>query len=315
MYRTDNGVGPRKTPATGCPRTDRCRILPCMSGSSTTASSTPTAAAPSSTTSPPGGWPSGWPPGPRNGTSPAAWSASSRPGRSARTSRRAAQTRPLRLLPGPAARRQAAAILRPPRHRPRPDRGELRRRLRPDRPGRRDPRPVLRPGPARPRPPRAGLARDRRSPDPRPGPPRPPDPARSPSSWTTPPPTSPCSPSPPTPTNARPTSARSRGSGRSLPDGSYGQRNRQAIAARETRIAARLRAVEQAYRTATEHDTAYTPPEPGRRRSAPEPAADRGDRAGVELSASPPRTVARGAVTQASEDRPRDPEPDLEAEP
>ena len=32
------------------------------------------------------------------------------------------------------------------------------------------------------------------------------------------------------------------------PDGSYGRRNRQAIAARETRVAARLRAVEQAYR-------------------------------------------------------------------
>src|SRR5580700_1834952 len=50
-------------------------------------------------------------------------------------------------------------------------------------------------------------------------------------------------------------------SGRSLPEGSYGHRNRQAIAARETRIAARLRAVEQAYRIATEHDTAFRPPE------------------------------------------------------
>jgi hypothetical protein len=35
---------------------------------------------------------------------------------------------------------------------------------------------------------------------------------------------------------------------------SYGRRNRQAIAARETRIAARLRAVEHAYRTATDPD-------------------------------------------------------------
>jgi hypothetical protein len=35
-------------------------------------------------------------------------------------------------------------------------------------------------------------------------------------------------------------------SGRSLPEGSYGRRNRQAIAARETRVATRLRAVEQA---------------------------------------------------------------------
>ena len=36
--------------------------------------------------------------------------------------------------------------------------------------------------------------------------------------------------------------------GQSLPDGSYSRRNRQAIATRETRVAARLRAVEQAYR-------------------------------------------------------------------
>jgi hypothetical protein len=53
-------------------------------------------------------------------------------------------------------------------------------------------------------------------------------------------------------------------SGRSLPEGSYGRRNRQAIAARETRVAARLRAVEQACRTATGRDTGYAPPEPAR---------------------------------------------------
>ena len=54
------------------------------------------------------------------------------------------------------------------------------------------------------------------------------------------------------------------------PDGSYGRRNRQAIAARETRVAVRLRAVEQAYGTATGRDTAYAPPEPTRARRAPE---------------------------------------------
>jgi hypothetical protein len=59
-------------------------------------------------------------------------------------------------------------------------------------------------------------------------------------------------------------------SGQNLPEGSYGRRNRQAIAARETRIAARLRAVEQAYRKATERDTAYTPPEPTRALRSPE---------------------------------------------
>ena len=51
-------------------------------------------------------------------------------------------------------------------------------------------------------------------------------------------------------------------SGQSMPEGSYGRRNRQAIAARETRITTRLRAVEHAYRTAIEHDTAHELPEP-----------------------------------------------------
>ena len=55
--------------------------------------------------------------------------------------------------------------------------------------------------------------------------------------------------------------------GQSLPEGSYGRRNRQAIAARETRLAARLRAVEHAYRVAIEPDTAYRPPGQGRLRS------------------------------------------------
>jgi hypothetical protein len=50
-------------------------------------------------------------------------------------------------------------------------------------------------------------------------------------------------------------------SGRNLPEGSYGRRNRQAIVARETRIATRLRAVEQAYRTAIERGTAAEPKE------------------------------------------------------
>jgi hypothetical protein len=53
-------------------------------------------------------------------------------------------------------------------------------------------------------------------------------------------------------------------SGQNLPEGSYGRRNRQAIATRETRVAIRLRAVEHAYRTAIEHDTAHSPLEPTR---------------------------------------------------
>ena len=72
-------------------------------------------------------------------------------------------------------------------------------------------------------------------------------------------------------------------SGRSLPEGSYGRRNRQAIAARETRVATRLRAVEQAYRTATERGTAYTPPEPTRTLRSPGLQAGRQ----IELEAEP----------------------------
>jgi hypothetical protein len=59
-------------------------------------------------------------------------------------------------------------------------------------------------------------------------------------------------------------------SGQNLPEGSYGRRNRQAIATRETRVAARLRAVEQAYRTAIERDTTYKQPEPTRTLRSPE---------------------------------------------
>jgi hypothetical protein len=72
-------------------------------------------------------------------------------------------------------------------------------------------------------------------------------------------------------------------SGQNLPEGSYGRRNRQAIAARETRIAARLRAVEHAHRTATEHDTAYRPPEPTRTLRSDELRAERQ----VDLEAEP----------------------------
>ncbi len=48
--------------------------------------------------------------------------------------------------------------------------------------------------------------------------------------------------------------------GASLPEGSYGRRNRQAIAARDTRVAARLRAVEHAYKAVAQRDAVPTPP-------------------------------------------------------
>ena len=63
--------------------------------------------------------------------------------------------------------------------------------------------------------------------------------------------------------------------GQTLPKGSYGHRNRQAIAVRETRIAARLRAVEHAYRMAIERSAVFTPPEPTAACSPREHPADR----------------------------------------
>jgi hypothetical protein len=60
-----------------------------------------------------------------------------------------------------------------------------------------------------------------------------------------------------------------------LPEGSYGRRNRQAIATREARVAARLRAVEHAYRMTIERDAAFTPPEFTQAFRSPKHAADR----------------------------------------
>jgi hypothetical protein len=63
--------------------------------------------------------------------------------------------------------------------------------------------------------------------------------------------------------------------GADLPEGSYGRRNRQAIAARETRVATRLRAVQHAYQAVAEHDSTYAPPEPIQTPRSPEHAADK----------------------------------------
>ena len=71
--------------------------------------------------------------------------------------------------------------------------------------------------------------------------------------------------------------------GQSLPEGSYGRRNRQAIAARETRVATRLRAVEHAYRTAIERDDMYVLPEPARTLRSMDHVADRQ----IDLEAEP----------------------------
>jgi hypothetical protein len=66
-------------------------------------------------------------------------------------------------------------------------------------------------------------------------------------------------------------------SGADWPDGSYGRRNRQAIAARETRVATRLRAIQHAYHAAAGRDTALAPPGPVR------PSRARGQAAGQEI--------------------------------
>ena len=60
-----------------------------------------------------------------------------------------------------------------------------------------------------------------------------------------------------------------------LPEGSYGRRNRQAIAASETRVATQLRAVDHAYRTAIDRGATFSPPEPSTAPSPPKPPADR----------------------------------------
>ena len=62
--------------------------------------------------------------------------------------------------------------------------------------------------------------------------------------------------------------------GQTLPEDSYGRRNRQAIATRETRVAARLHAVERAYRIAIERDSRLMPG-PTRACPTPENVADR----------------------------------------
>ena len=63
--------------------------------------------------------------------------------------------------------------------------------------------------------------------------------------------------------------------GQRFPEGSFGRRNRQVITARETRVADRLRAVERAYRTASERDTTFKTPESTRAFHSPEHLADR----------------------------------------
>ena len=63
--------------------------------------------------------------------------------------------------------------------------------------------------------------------------------------------------------------------GQTLPEGSYGRQNRHAIAAREARIAARLRAVEYAYRMAIERDIVISSSEAARPYGSFQPSADR----------------------------------------
>jgi hypothetical protein len=63
--------------------------------------------------------------------------------------------------------------------------------------------------------------------------------------------------------------------GQGLPEGSYGRGNREAIAAGEGRVAARLRAVERAYQTALERDAGPVPSRPAAVSRSPQGAAGR----------------------------------------
>ena len=74
--------------------------------------------------------------------------------------------------------------------------------------------------------------------------------------------------------SAKPTPARSNGPVPTGPMVPTGGRNREAIAARETRIAVRLRTVEHACHTAIEGGAVSGPPEPART-SRSEQTADR----------------------------------------
>ena len=82
------------------------------------------------------------------------------------------------------------------------------------------------------------------------------------------------------------------------PEGSYGRRNRQAIAARESRIAARLRAVEHAYQAATEPDITYQSTRAHRGTSLSCTDGRQGNRAGVvsEHIDRPSGSTATGSV-------------------
>jgi hypothetical protein len=63
--------------------------------------------------------------------------------------------------------------------------------------------------------------------------------------------------------------------GQTLPEGSYGRANRETIAAREERVAARLRAVERAYQAALDRDAAPAQPDSAIASYPPGQAADR----------------------------------------
>ena len=76
------------------------------------------------------------------------------------------------------------------------------------------------------------------------------------------------------PTSERPTSARSNGPAAACPKAPTAAATATPSPPARPAIASRLRAVEQAYRTAIERGTAYTPPEPTRTPRSPELQAD-----------------------------------------
>jgi hypothetical protein len=81
---------------------------------------------------------------------------------------------------------------------------------------------------------------------------------------------------------------------------SYGRHNRQAIAARETRVAARLRAVEQAYQLAIDREVAPGPPQPATATPPSRLHRRPRDRTGIEHPSVRFSTPVTGTTTRAT---------------
>ena len=104
MRKTDNGLGPSTGPGYRLPEDGPLPDLPLYEHLIDDGVAEADRRALSSITSPLGAWPSGWPLGLKRQNSRTAWSASSRPERSTRTSRPSCASTPARA-PTPTSRK------------------------------------------------------------------------------------------------------------------------------------------------------------------------------------------------------------------